>query len=118
MPTLNLVTLAAPAPDAERVVAALAAASGTEPTAWYPELLPDGAFGRHCGIALDHGIEIGMSERPDRDLPRALTLTVPSIAVASERLTEAGFTVIDPEVFARKVYVKPVPGFTIRLREG
>ena len=116
--TLNLVTLAAPSPDAERVVAALTAVTAAPEPAWWPLVLPDGSTARHWGIALDGGIEIRVSERPDRDLPRALTLTVSSIAAASERLTAAGFAVIEPEVLGGTVFVKPVAGFTIRLRES
>jgi len=119
MSALNLLTMAAPEPEAERVVAALVAVTGTSEPDWWPLVLPDGSTARHWGIALDDGIEIRVSERPDaRDLPRALTLTVSSITAATERLTTAGFTVIEPEVLGGKVFVKPIPGFTLRLRES
>ena len=124
MATLNTITLCSP--SAAAVAEAIATAMGDAPAlSWWPLILADGSESRGTTICLDGDVELMITEteRPESGLPRALTLTVPDVEAAIERLSGAGFSVLTPEdygITTRRIKARceVVPGFALNLGEA
>ena len=121
MATLNTITLCSP--SAAAVAEAIATAMGDAPNlSWWPLILPDGSESRGITIHLDGDVELMVTERPESGLPRTLTLTVPDVESAIERLCGAGYSVVTPEGYGIKTQrikarCEVVPGFALNLQE-